>query len=204
MILKETVFFLMNFNLELIIALILFSSFIKMLAVLSIFRFGLGLHGAGFGLVIIVLSFVLSLASMDPIVKDKEGWSFLSSNSALSPKVQEAYYPFLLKHSKKKYLDIFVNKPLDKKKENKENNNLLNSFFSLTAAYALTQIEAAFKTGLLIILPFIVIDILVVNLMALIGITQLPANYIAVPLKLLLFVSINGWQLLSIKLTEGV
>lgn len=72
-----------------------------------------------------------------------------------------------------------------------------------TAAFLLSELQSAFQLGVLLLLPFIVIDLLVVNVLAALQVTQISAHVISLPLKLVLFVSVGGWQLLAEKLLSA-
>ena len=63
-----------------------------------------------------------------------------------------------------------------------------------------SQLKEAFYLGLIFLIPFVVVDLVVTNVMMLLGITQLSAVLVSLPIKLLLFVSIDGWMLVSQRL----
>ena len=63
------------------------------------------------------------------------------------------------------------------------------------AAFLISELTAAFSLGVLLLLPFVLIDLLVANTLATVGFTTLPAGLLALPFKLLLFVAVDGWAL---------
>ncbi len=71
------------------------------------------------------------------------------------------------------------------------------SIFSLLPAYALSEINSAFKIGFYIYLPFVVVDLLISSILLALGMMMMSPITIAVPIKLVLFVALDGWSLLS-------
>ncbi len=67
-------------------------------------------------------------------------------------------------------------------------------------AFMITELKEAFYIGLLLIIPFIFLDLLTVNILMALGITQISALTVALPFKLLIFYLFDGWQLLTEKL----
>jgi flagellar biosynthetic protein FliP len=74
----------------------------------------------------------------------------------------------------------------------------------LTAAFAISELRAAFLIGFIIYLPFIVIDLVVGSTLASIGMLSLPAPLLAVPFKILLFVMVDGWALITEALVQTI
>lgn len=70
-------------------------------------------------------------------------------------------------------------------------------------AFLITELKEAFQIGLLVLLPFVVIDLVVASILLALGMTSLPPGSVALPLKLLLFVLVNGWYALSQALVSG-
>ncbi|HOO74388.1 MAG TPA: flagellar type III secretion system pore protein FliP [Tepiditoga sp.] len=69
-------------------------------------------------------------------------------------------------------------------------------FQILVPAFALSEIEIAFKMGILIYIPFIIVDMVVASILLSMGMMMIPPVLISLPFKVLLFVLINGWDLL--------
>ncbi len=68
-----------------------------------------------------------------------------------------------------------------------------NSFFALMPAYALTEIKSAFRVGFYLYLPFVVVDMVVSSVLLALGMMMMSPVSISVPIKLILFVAIDGW-----------
>ena len=76
------------------------------------------------------------------------------------------------------------------------------SLFALLPAYALSEIEDAFRIGFYLYLPFVVIDLVVSSILLALGMMMMSPVTISIPIKLLLFVAMDGWTLLSRGLIE--
>lgn len=75
------------------------------------------------------------------------------------------------------------------------------SLFALLPAYALSEIKAAFKIGFYLYLPFVIVDLVISSILLALGMMMSPV-IISVPIKLVLFVALDGWALLSTGLVQ--
>jgi type III secretion protein R len=75
--------------------------------------------------------------------------------------------------------------------------------FVVLPAFLITELKEAFQIGLLVLLPFVIVDLVVGSILVAVGMSTLPPAVIALPLKLLLFVLVNGWYVLSEALVSG-
>jgi flagellar biosynthesis protein FliP len=73
---------------------------------------------------------------------------------------------------------------------------------AIAPAFILSELKQALSIGCLILIPFIAIDLIVAHLMALVGIGHLATSVVSLPLKLLLFLAVDGWTLLAKKLLD--
>ncbi|AXE31993.1 EscR/YscR/HrcR family type III secretion system export apparatus protein [Chromobacterium phragmitis] len=71
------------------------------------------------------------------------------------------------------------------------------SLFALLPAYALSEIKSAFKIGFYLYLPFVVVDLVISSVLLALGMMMMSPVTISVPIKLVLFVALDGWTLLS-------
>ena len=76
--------------------------------------------------------------------------------------------------------------------------------YVMVPAYILHELTAAFKIGVMLFFPFIVIDMIVASILMSMGMMMLPPVQISMPFKLMLFVLVDGWQLLTTQLFMGV
>ena len=70
-------------------------------------------------------------------------------------------------------------------------------------AYMLSELKAGFEIGAILFLPFMVVDMVVAAITTAIGMYQLPPVVISTPLKILLFVMVDGWHLLAASLLKS-
>jgi flagellar biosynthetic protein FliP len=70
-------------------------------------------------------------------------------------------------------------------------------------AFVVSELHTAFKMGLIILLPFLVIDLVVASVLSALGMVMLPPPIVALPIKLLVFVAIDGWHLVVASLLRG-
>jgi len=74
----------------------------------------------------------------------------------------------------------------------------------LAAAFVISELRAAFLIGFIIYLPFVIIDLVVGSTLASVGMLTLPASLLSLPFKVLLFVMVDGWQLLTQALVSSI
>jgi flagellar biosynthetic protein FliP len=85
---------------------------------------------------------------------------------------------------------------LDLAKEPRPRNVQDLSFRVMLPAYILSELKAAFQIGTVLFLPFLIVDMVVASITTSVGMMQLPPVVISTPLKLLLFLMVDGWHLL--------
>ena len=67
----------------------------------------------------------------------------------------------------------------------------------LVPAFIISEIKTAFQIGFLVFLPFLIIDLVVSSTLMSMGMMMLPPTFISLPFKILLFVLVNGWDLIA-------
>lgn len=222
----------LSFYIPAFMAVLLLSAFVKIATTLSILRFGIGLKDSVFGLVVLALSFALSIFVLEPYVSLEDlNIALNSSGTVINEQgkeekvekkkelevIEKKFRPFLEKHTDfelsrrmgRLAAKIHLSQNADKKetvegsKENLEEKfeDIKSQPFSvLTVAFLISELKEAFQLGLMILIPFLVIDLLVVNIMMALGVFQMSQVAIALPLKILLFFAVDGWSLISEKL----
>ncbi len=104
---------------------------------------------------------------------------------------------FMLKHTREDDLALafeLANEPPPRSKEDVP-------FFVTVPAFVLSELRTAFRMGFIIFLPFLLIDLVVAAVLLSLGMFMLPPTMIAMPLKILLFVLVDGWSLMVQSLT---
>ncbi|MGL5314062.1 MAG: EscR/YscR/HrcR family type III secretion system export apparatus protein [Peptostreptococcaceae bacterium] len=106
------------------------------------------------------------------------------------------YKNYLIKYSDEKLVLFFENLNKDKEKIEVKSAESF-SFISYMPAYALTEIKSAFEVGFYLYLPFVIIDLVVSNILLALGMMMMSPVTISLPIKLILFVAIDGWSRVS-------
>lgn len=174
--------------------LVLLCTYSKFYVVLSILRFGLTGDHRGFGLLVAGLSLVLSVIVLQGEVPNSFSQKDMNQSQALyTPYLQHHTSPESLERTKKVF-EMIRKSPVQSDSD---------TFHILLGGFVLSELTDATKIGLGLLIPFIALDIIIANLLALLGVLSLNPQLVSFPLKLLLFVTIDGWTLLVEKLLGG-
>jgi len=187
-----------------LLALLLFTTFIKSLTVLSIARYGLGLVGFEFGAVCLVVAAGFAWVACPPELT-AIGFpdALFSRSQQVQPQaVSQALLPFMQRR-----IDPTIDKHLVESvgKDQKVTGQAAAqpnsaSLREVVPAYVLSELKDAFQMGCIILIPLVMVDLLVSHVLALIGVQNIAAAAVALPLKLILFLVAGGWGLLGKKL----
>lgn len=177
------------------------TAFLKILLVINILRFGLGLRGIEGGIVSLGLAVALTWLTVASKFPDSAGMD-------QSAKVFATLAPEMEKVADKDLLKRFTDAAQERQPGSQAANTMpVPSEVSgsvhnaaLVASFVITELRDAVTMGCKMLIPFIVIDLLVSHIFLLLGLVQLPAAVAAFPLKLALFIAVDGWRLLSERL----
>ena len=106
---------------------------------------------------------------------------------------------FMLKQTEVSALNLFTDAADSEQVDNPEELSLV----VIVPAFVTSELKRAFTAGLLLYIPFLLIDIIVSSTLMSMGMIMLPPATIALPFKLLLFVTVNGWELLFASIING-
>lgn len=188
--------------------LILFTSFTRIIIVFSFVRNALGTRQVPPNQVLIGLALILTFFIMQPT------WNEINTN-ALQPYMDGkiTYQEFFSKTmgSIRKFM---INELVNHHNEDnvftiagalKQNVNKIEeaSDSLLTAAFVLGEVEIGFKMGILIYIPFIVIDMVVASILLSLGMIMIPPVLVSLPFKVLVFVLANGWESIIVSLVKS-
>ncbi|ENA4997028.1 EscR/YscR/HrcR family type III secretion system export apparatus protein [Escherichia albertii] len=183
--------------------------FIKFSIVFSLIRNAIGLQQAPSNMTLNSIALLLAAFIMSPVAMQgydyyqQEGVDFRNTESVQNfiDNGLSGYKNYLYRFSDKELLTFFNNiyqqqYPITEDHKPKgENPNAKNSsLFTLLASYSLSEIKSAFILGFYIYLPFIVVDLLVSNILLALGMMMMSPVTISLPIKLVLFVAIDGWS----------
>ncbi len=175
------------------------TSFTRFIVALSFLRSGLGLQSAPANLVLISLSLFMTFFVMAPTFD--RAWqnglkplmdNQISQQEALAA-VAEPFREFMLGQVREKDMALFEGLSkgrFDVTDRSKADLRLL------IPAFMISELRRGFEIGFLIVLPFLVIDMIVATLTMSMGMMMLPPSVISLPVKILFFVLIDGWNLL--------
>ncbi|MBZ5610059.1 MAG: flagellar type III secretion system pore protein FliP [Acidobacteriia bacterium] len=173
------------------------SPFLRITIVLHFLRQALGTQSAPSNQVLVGLALFLAFLIMQPVVMDiyHRGWEPVESGQLTWQQgFDEGSKPlkvFLLKFSREK--DIKTCVEIAKMPEPRTPADL--DLKVLIPAYILSEMKAGFQIGAVLFLPFLIIDLVVASVTLSIGMIQLPPVMISAPFKILLFVLVDGWNL---------
>ena len=182
----------------------LMTSFTRIIIVLGFIRTALGVPSAPANQLLIGIALILTFFIMSPvadriyndaIVPYQAGQ--IDSSTALD-RGRQPLKKFMLSHVRPAELDFFIGlsttgpvKPAD------------IAFASVVPAFVISELRTAFQMGFLIFIPFMVIDFLVGSVLMAMGMMMMPPTMVSMPLKLLLFVLVDGWMLVIRSLVQS-
>ncbi|MDI1352535.1 MAG: flagellar type III secretion system pore protein FliP [bacterium] len=178
--------------------LIMLSSFTRIVIVLSMLRNALGLQQTPPNTVIISLSLFLTLFTMMPVAKLIYTEAYQPYNAHLidgQTALNKAIKPlkgFMLKQTREKDLLLI----LELAKEPMPTSAEAIQLYQLIPAFLLSELQTAFQIGFMIFLPFLLVDLIVSGILMTMGMMMMPPMSISLPIKILLFVLIDGWDLI--------
>ncbi|MEK3882150.1 flagellar type III secretion system pore protein FliP [Paenibacillus sp. PL2-23] len=179
--------------------LVLMTSFTRIVIVLSFVRTSLGTQMMPPNQVLIGLALFLTLFIMAPTfgqVNETALQPYLKGELTQTEAFDKAAVPmkeFMFVHTREKDLMLFMNYTKTEKPATIEDIPLT----VLVPAYAISELKTAFQMGFMIFIPFLVIDMIVSSTLMAMGMMMLPPIMISLPFKLLLFVLVDGWYLIT-------
>jgi flagellar biosynthetic protein FliP len=185
--------------------LLTMTSFTRIIIVLSLLRQALGLTQTPPNQVLIGLALFLTMFVMGPVfsrVGDDALQPLLDNKISAEDAMSKAQTPlreFMVKQTRRDDLGLFLKLAGGQTYENAQ----AVPFSVLVPAFVTSELKTGFQIGFLIFLPFLVIDIVVAAVMMSLGMMLLSPTSVSLPLKLALFVLVNGWTLIIGSLAEG-
>ncbi len=189
------------------------TSFVKISTVLQIVRGAIGAQNVPSGTVVMALSAALTVLAMAPVgsrILERAAplWEGkVRDTSALVTGLVEATRDpmrgFLQSNASERERVRFFDVAKKARPEAERADVGANDFVVLIPAFVTTELYEAFALGFAIYLPFLIIDLVVANVLLALGMQMLSPTQVSLPFKLLLFVAIDGWALLSQALVSG-
>ena len=181
------------------------TSFLRLIIVFSFLRQAMGTQSMPPNTILVTMALILTFFIMEPVATK-------SYNEGVKPYLSEQigyeeafvrgvkpFKDFMLKNTREKDLALFY------RIRNLPNPKTIDDvpLSVLVPAFMISELKTAFEIGFLIYLPFLVIDMVVSSVLMAMGMMMLPPVMISLPFKLLIFVLVDGWNLLVQRLVES-
>jgi type III secretion protein R len=186
-------------------AIMMLTSFSKIVVVLSIVRSALGTQQAPPTMVLTGLAAVLSATIMTPTVEKmwsagRQAYAEVHEGAELLSHASHVTQPlvaFLTRHGSPEERARLVDLARELRPPDEASLVSDTDLSVVVPAFVLTELKEAFIIGFLVFLPFLVLDMLIANVLLALGMQTLSPSQVSLPFKLLLFVAVDGWGLLS-------
>ena len=185
--------------------MIMVTSFTRIVIVLSLLRRALGTMQMPPNQVMVGLALFLTLFIMTPVwqqINQNAVQPYLDKKIGHQEALQNAVSPlrtFMFKQTREKDLALFVD--IAKLKRPKNVTDIPTTV--LIPSFIISEVKTAFQIGLLLYVPFLIIDMVVASVLLSMGMMMLPPIMVSLPFKLMLFILADGWYLLVGSLVKG-
>lgn len=175
------------------------TGFTRILIVLGFIRNALGTQSTPPNQVLVGIALFLTLFVMAPTINEikKDAYVPLQHHQIDTAQAlqrgQEPLRQFMFKQTRTRDLSLFVS--LAHIKPPKTRADIPT--YVLIPAFIMSELKTAFQIGFLIFLPFLIIDLIVSSTLMSMGMIMLPPTFISLPFKILLFVLVDGWDLIT-------
>lgn len=184
--------------------LIMTTSFVRIIVVLSLLRTAIGLQQSPPNAVMISLALFLTAFIMAPVFTQSynEGIEpLLSGQIETEEAFQRSAQPvkmFMLAHTREDDLGLFFG-IANVEPESPE----ATPVYVVAPAFMISELRRAFEIGFLLFIPFLIIDLVVASILMSMGMMMLPPVVISLPFKLIFFVLVDGWRLVTGSLVQS-
>jgi flagellar biosynthetic protein FliP len=174
------------------------TSFARIVVVLSLLRQALGTQQIPPNPVLIGLALFLTVFIMQPVgvrLHQEVLQPYLAQQVTTQTALQQAVVlvrEFMLRHTREKDLQLFVHIQQQAQPVTPEDITLV----TLIPAFIISELKTAFQIGFLLYMPFLILDLVISSILLSMGMLMLPPVLISLPFKLMLFVLVDGWNLI--------
>ncbi len=185
--------------------LVMVTSFARIVIVLSLLRSALGTQGTPPNMVLIGLALFLTFFVMQPAFEAAWAQGILPMTEGRLAEIEgmrraaEPFRSFMLANLREADLALFLelaNLPVPE-------TPAATPWRALVPAFLVGELRRAFEIGFLLFIPFLVIDLVVASVLMSMGMMMLPPAVVSLPFKLIFFVLVDGWRLVSGSLAQG-
>ena len=185
--------------------LLMVTSFTRIIIVFSLLRQAMGLQQTPPTQIVISLALILTIFIMEPY--GKKSWEegikpYMDEKIGYEVALEKGIKPFkefMIKNTREADLALFYR---IKKEPNPKNIDDV-PLTLLMPSFIVSELRTAFEIGFLIFLPFLVIDIIVASILMSLGMMMLPPVMISLPIKMIFFIVVDGWQLIIGNLAQS-
>jgi flagellar biosynthetic protein FliP len=177
--------------------LVCVTAFLRIIIVLSMLRHAIGLPETPPNTVLLGLALFLTLFTMSPVLQqlnDNALQPFMAGKLGVEGVYEKGSGPlreFMVRQTREQDLALMVEISKSKRPETLAD----VSNVQLVPAFMLSELRAAFQIGFVIFLPFLLIDLIVSSVLMALGMMMMPPTTVALPLKILMFILVDGWSL---------
>ncbi len=186
--------------------LVMMTCFTRIIVVFHFLKAALGTHTQPPNQLLTGLALFLTFFVMQPVLDT-------ANKNGIQPYVQEEitqeeavtniiepFRDFMIKHTREKDLGLFIKLSGGDKPESMED----VSTWTLIPAFSLSELRMAFQIGFLLFVPFLVLDMIIASTLMSLGMFLLPPQLISLPIKVLLFIIVDGWYLVIDSLMKSI
>ena len=185
------------------------TSFTRYVVTFSFLRSAMGTQQTPPNVVLIGLALFLTLFTMNPVlsqIKTEAYDPYVAEEISQEEFMDRAQVPlkeFMLRNTETSSLNLFCDLDSAVERPADEAAALALPMHVVTPAFMTSELKRAFEIGFLLYIPFMLIDVVVSSALMSMGMIMLPPSMISTPFKLLLFIVLNGWELLFSTLVQG-
>lgn len=178
--------------------LVCLTSFLRTIIVLSMLRHAIGMPETPPNTVLIGLALFMTMFTMSPVLQRIDSGAFqpfMAGKISMEMGFSKGIGPlreFMVRQTREQDLALLVE--LSKADTPTSIDDISN--IQLIPAFMLSELRAAFQIGFVIFLPFLLIDLIVSSVLMALGMMMMPPTTIALPLKILMFILVDGWSLI--------
>ena len=175
------------------------TGFTRILIVLGFIRSAMGTQTTPPNQVLVGIALFLTLFVMSPTIGliKKDAWEPLQhhqiSTATAIKRAEEPLREFMFRQTRTKDISLFVSMARIKTPQTRAQ----VPTYVLIPAFIISELKTAFQIGFLIFLPFLIIDLIVSSTLMSVGMVMLPPSFISMPFKILLFILVDGWDLIT-------
>jgi len=178
--------------------LVCVTSFLRIIIVLSMLRHAIGMPETPPNPVLIGLALFFTLFTMSPVLttlNEQAFLPFMNGSIGMEAAYDKGVTPlreFMVRQTREQDLALMIE--LSRAKVPQTVQDISN--VQLIPAFMLSELRAAFQIGFLVFLPFLLVDLIVSSVLMVLGMMMMPPTTVALPIKVLLFILVDGWGLL--------